>query len=517
MDKITEVNNASSNTKRIAKNTLMLYFRQILIMLVSLYTVRVVLNVLGAEDYGIYNVVAGVVTMFTFLNSALAAASQRYFSYYLGKKDDKRLSDFFSLSLTIYIMIAIIIILLAETLGLWFINKKLIIPAERSIAAKFVYHFSVISIFFSMITAPYMAEIISHEDMNIYATISIIEVFIKLGSVFLLKYINYDKLIIYGLLMSLIVVINTSIYRIVCKVKYQECKFKFYWNKEDFKEMFSYVGWSIFGSVTPIIKNQAINILINQFYTPIVNAARSISLQVNTAVSSFSRNFSTALRPQIIKDYASEEYEKMFSLIFHGCKYTYYLMWIITCPLLIGMDFILTFWLKNVPDYTVSFTKLALIDALMESITYPIMTANQATGRIKYYQIIVGIILFLNLPISFIAMKMGFNPNSIMIIAVIISFVTVVARIIIVQFQIKFNYIIFFKKVCCPIFIVTGLSYLLSIFIIKLLHIYYVNSIIDILMALVFVIISIFFIGLNKDEKQLIFSMIKTKIGKRNL
>lgn len=502
-----------SNTKRIAKNTLMLYFRQILIMLVSLYTVRVVLNVLGAEDYGIYNVVAGVVTMFTFMNSALASASQRYFSYYMGLNDDKRLSDFFSLSLTIYIIIAVIIVLLAETFGTWFVNVKLIISEERSFAAKIVYHLSVISIIFTMITAPYMAEIISHEDMNIYATISIVEVLVKLGAVFILKFINYDKLIIYGLLMLVIVIINTSVYRLVCRTRYKECKFRFYWNKKDFKEMFSYVGWSIFGSVTPIVKNQIINILINQLYSPVVNAARSISLQVNTAVSSFSRNFSTALRPQIIKDYATEEYDKMIALIFHGCKYTYFLMWVFTCPLIIGIDFVLQLWLKNVPDYTITFTKLALIDALLESITYPIMTANQATGRIKFYQIIVGVILFLNLPISWIFMRNGFSPNSVMYIAVVMSFISVIARILIVKVQLKYKLSEFFKIVIIPIFFVTSISYVLS-FVVKYFLDLYI-SILNIILSIFIVILSILIFGLGKNERMSFIIFLKKKFNVR--
>ena len=339
-----------NTTKRIAKNTLMLYFRQILIMVVSLYTVRVVLNTLGAEDYGIYNVVAGVVTMFSFLSSSMATASQRYFSFALGENDNEKLKKYFSMSFTIYCLIALIVLVLAETVGLWFVVNKLVVPMERKDAAFWIYQASVFSMIFTILTAPFMASIIAHEDMNIYAYVSIIEVVLKLGIVFLLPLFAIDKLIFYGLLMAVVVFINTAIYRTICVKKYSECKFSFFWEKDLFKELISYTGWNMFGAAVGVFKYQVVNIILNQFFNPIVNTARGIAQQVNSAVNSFAQNFSTAVRPQIIKTYASGEKDKMLQLMFRSCKATFLLMYVFALPLILEMPYVLKLWLKNVPD-----------------------------------------------------------------------------------------------------------------------------------------------------------------------
>jgi O-antigen/teichoic acid export membrane protein len=319
----------SSNTTRIAKNTLMLYFRQILIMLVSLYTVRVVLNTLGAEDYGIYNVVAGVVTMFGFLSSTMSGATQRFLSIEIGRSDFDRLKRVFSLSLTIYMLFVVIVLLLAETAGLWFITNKLIIPAERKGAALWTYQFSILSFLFTILTAPYMAAVIAHEDMNIYAYVSILEVVLKLVMVFLLNFIAWDKLKVYGILVCGATIINTTIYRTVCMFKYQECKFKFFWEKGLFNEIVYYTKWSILGVFSDVFKYQAILLLLNQYFNPIVITAHSIASSVRNIVSNFSWNFNYALRPQIVKYYAIGQKEEMTKLMFYGVKGTYFLMYLI--------------------------------------------------------------------------------------------------------------------------------------------------------------------------------------------
>ncbi len=342
----------STTTVRIAKNTLMLYFRQILIMLVSLYTVRVVLETLGAEDYGIYNVVAGVVTMFGFLSTAMATASQRYFSFEIGRGDFEQLRKIFSLSLLVYFLIAILVLLLAETIGLWFVNNKLVISSDRKSAALWVYQISILSFLFTIITTPYMAMIIAREDMNIYAFVSIIETILKLGVVFILRLISWDKLVLYGILMLGVTLIITIIYQTICVKKYQECKFRFYWDNVIFKEITSYTGWNMFGASVGVFKNQMVNIVLNQFFNPVVIASRSIAVSVNTAVSSFSHNFSTAIRPQIIKNYATEQKEIMLSLMFRGIKGTYLLMYLFVLPMIFEAPVILKLWLKNPPAFT---------------------------------------------------------------------------------------------------------------------------------------------------------------------
>lgn len=467
MDKTTEANNTASNTKRIAKNTLMLYFRQILIMLVSLYTVRVVLNVLGAEDYGIYNVVAGVVTMFSFLSGAMATASQRYFSFDLGKGDSEHLKTTFSVTFQIYVLLAAIVIILAETVGLWFVNHKLVIPEERMTAANWIFQAAIVSFLLTLITTPYMASIIAHENMNVYAYVSIVEAGLKLGIVFLLKILPFDKLIIYGILLAVVALINTSIYRLYCHKHYAECKFRFVKDGRLFKEIVSYSGWNLFGSTASVVHNQGMTILINLFFGPLVNAARAVAAQVNVAVLSFAQNFSTALRPQIIKFYATGDKESMLKMVMYGTKIIFFLMLMICVPLYFQVPYLMQLWLKNVPDYTVLFVRLVVIDVLIDSISYPVMSVVQTKGKIKLYQGVVGGLLILNLPVSYIFLGLGFAPESVFIVAIILSVFAMIFRILITQKMVHFNLLLPFVKILLLFVVLTALSSLVPILIIK--------------------------------------------------
>lgn len=286
--------------KRIVKNTVFLYFRQIIVMLVSLFTVRLVLSAFGTTDYGIYNVVGGVVAMFGFLTGAMSTATQRYLSFALGKRDLDLYQKTFSLSMLIYLGLCAVVVLLSETVGLWFVYNKLIIPAERLNAALWVYHCSILSFVLSVMTAPYMASIVSHEHMSIYAFMSLFDVFLKIAVVIFLFYLPFDSLKLYAVLLCSCCFLTTSIYKIICRIKYPECRFSFYWNRPLFKEMVSFMGWNFFGAAVGIAKGQGLNILLNLYFGPIVNAARAIAGQVNGAVASFANNFSSAIRPPLI-------------------------------------------------------------------------------------------------------------------------------------------------------------------------------------------------------------------------
>lgn len=504
-----------NNTKRIAKNTLMLYFRQILIMIVSLYTVRVVLNTLGAVDYGIYNVVAGVVTMFSFLSSSMATASQRYFSFALGQNDNVQLKKYFSMSFTIYCLIALIVLILAETVGLWFVTQKLVIPAERQTAAFWIYQASIFSMICTILTAPFMASIIAHEDMNIYAYVSIIEVVLKLGIVFLLPLFAIDKLIFYGLLMTGVVFINTAIYRTICVKKYVECKFSFFWEKSLFKELVSYTGWNMFGSAVGVFKNQIVNIILNQFFNPIVNAARGIAAQVNAAVNSFAQNFSTAVRPQIIKNYASGEKERMMQLMFRSCKATFLLMFVFALPLILEMPYVLKLWLKNVPEYAVLFTILALVDALLDTISYPLMAAAQATGKIKLYQAVVGGVLLLNAPIAFVVLKLGAAPYSVFIVSISITFIAFIVRLFILKRLIDFSFWQFIGKVFVPVVFCALISFVIPYFVRNMMDSSFIRLCVTVIVSVLSVGLSGYFVALSKKEKQWIIGIVKNKFGKK--
>jgi O-antigen/teichoic acid export membrane protein len=458
-----------SNTALIAKNTLLLYFRQILIMLVSLYTVRVVLNILGAEDYGIYNVVAGVVTMFGFLSNSMATASQRYFSFELGKGDLIQLQNTFSLTLLIYIMITALILFLAETAGLWFISNKIVIPQDRRDAVLWVYQTSIASFVFTILTSPYMALIIAHEDMNIYAYVSIIESLLKLCVVLLLDLFAWDKLKLYGSILCIVNFINTAIYRTICIIKYHECKFVFYWNKTLFREIAKFTGWTLSGGISGVLKNQGINILLNIKFGPLVNAARAVAMQVNSAVLCFAQGFSSSMRPHIVKLYAAGEIKRMLAFVFTSVKVMSYLLFLIILPLQLELSSILRLWLKDVPEYTVLFVRIILIETMVESISYPINGAWLAAGKVKIYQIITSVVLLLNLPLALVLVALGVSSSGILIMSALLSLTAFLSRLMIFSKQFKFSVGLYFTGMLIPMLRVTAAGSVIPV-VFSLLH-----------------------------------------------
>ena len=474
---------------------------------------RVVLATLGAEDYGIYNVVAGVVTMFSFLSGSMATASQRYFSFALGQNDEVQLKRYFSMSFTIYCLIALVVVVIAETFGLWFVENKLVVPVERQQAAFWIYQASVFSTVCTILTAPFMASIIAHEDMNIYAYVSVVEVVLKLGIVFLLSLFPADKLIAYGLLMAAVVFVNTAIYRSICARKYVECRFSFFWDKGLFKELVGYTGWNMFGASVGIFKNQLVNIVLNQFFSPVVNAARGIAYQVNGAVNSFSQGFSTAVRPQIIKSYASGNKEEMLALMYRSCKATFFLMYVFTLPLSLEMPYVLGLWLGNVPEHAILFTRLALLDALIDSVSYPLMTAAQATGRIGLYQSVVGGILLLNAPVSYLVLKFGAPSYGVFVVAIIITAMAFITRLYILKKIINFSFRNFIGKVFFPVIFGAGIAFIISYFTCNILKETVWGLYITIIVSVISVFLSSYFFVLSKNEKKWINGILNN-LGK---
>ena len=419
---------SSIDNKRIAKNTIFLYIRMIVVMGIGLYTVRAILDILGATDYGIYNVIGGVVGMFSFLNGTLTTASQRYFSVELAKNDIKRLNKWFCLNISIFSSFIIFFLLVAETIGLWFVNTQLTIPPDRIFAANIIYQFAIFSFCISFFSIPYTALIIAHEKMSAFAYISIIEAFLKLVIVFILLHTQSDKLIIYGLLMLLTSIGITGAYCIYSRRNFMESKFHLYWNKEEFKELFSFSGWHLLGTFSVVIRNQGINILINVFFCPAVNAARAIADQIYNAIMQLSNNFFTAVKPQIYKSYSNGEYDGLYKLINRSTIVCSLLVAILVFPLLSNTSYILHLWLKDVPEYTILFTQLVLINGLIDSIMGPTTASALATGNIKRYQLIVANIFILNLPISYIALKLGAEPTMTLLISIALSLLSVFVR-----------------------------------------------------------------------------------------
>ena len=494
----------SENNKRIAKNTLLLYFRMMLTMIVSLYTSRVVLSALGVEDFGIYNVVGGVVAMFSILSGSLSSAISRFITYELGKGNTDKLKNIFSSSVTIQIALGFIIALIAESIGLWFLNVKMNIPESRMIAANWVFQFSIITFIINLISVPYNAAIIAHEKMSAFAYISILEVTGKLLIAYLIVISPIDKLIFYAILMCVIAMIIRLVYGIYCKKHFEECTYKFILDKRLLREMFGFAGWNFIGASSVILRDQGGNIIINLFCGPTVNAARGIASQVNTAIHGFVTNFMTALNPQITKSYASGNQDYMMTLIFQGARLSFYMLLILSLPVIINAQYILELWLDQVPEHTTLFVQLILIFAMSESISSPLITAMLATGNIKNYQLIVGGLQMMNLPLSYISLKMGCIPASVIIIAIIISQCCLAARLLLLKNMIQLSIKQYIRKVYANVIIVSLVSLIIPVFIINNTNITFTDFITHSIICILCTMITIYFIGCSSNERSII-------------
>lgn len=508
---------SSESNKRIVKNTALLYSRMFLTMGISLYTSRIVLNTLGIEDFGIYNVVGGVVLMFSFLNTTMSSATQRFLSFELGKNDHKQLRKVFSMSLNIHGIIAVVIFILAETLGLWFLNSQLNIPDARLNAANWVYQFSILSFMLTIMGVPYNAMIIAHERMNVYAYVSIVEVIMKLIVVYSLKWFGFDNLKMYSVLIFCVTAINWTLYRMFCYRNLSETSYSYFWDKSLFETLMSYAGWSLFGNIAGVAMGQGINILLNLFFGPVINAARAIAYQVNSAVNAFVINFQIAMNPQIVKSLAANDMKYMHQLIYQGSKYSFFLLILITLPILLEVDIILNWWLETVPSYTVLFCRLVLINALIDSISGPLMTAAQATGRIKKYQSVVGGLLLLILPISYIFLRLGFAPQVTLYISISISIIALLSRLWILRTLIQISIKRYFKEVIVLSLLVAVSATIIPLVIRIMLEQGTFRFFIVCILSISFTLGSIYLVGLNRQEKLILKLRILEVINKKIL
>ncbi len=506
----------SANSKRIAKNTLMLYFRMLLLMGVTLYTSRVILANLGVEDYGIYNVVGGVVAMFTMISGTLSAAISRFITFELGKGNQEKLNTIFSTSIIIQLFIGLIIAVLVETVGVWFLENKMVIPADRLFAAKWVLQFSLITLIINLISIPYNAAIIAHERMSAFAYISILEASGKLAIAYLITITPIDRLIFYAILMTLVALAVRFTYSIYCRRNFEECKFRWVFDKELLKEIFGFAGWNFIGSTSHILSIQGGNMLLNILGGgPAVNAARGISTQVNGAITQFSSNFMMALNPQITKSYASGNRDYMMTLIFQGARLSFYMLLTLSLPVIVSTPYILELWLGTVPEYTVIFVQLILVLGMCESISSPLITAMQATGNIRNYQIVVGGLQMMNFPISYIMLRLGYFPPIVGIVAIFVSVLCLFARLFMLKKNISFSIRKFFFCVFANL-VITSLAASCAPCIFR------INTTND-LMGFIFISLicvisssaSIYFIGLHNDERILIKNKIIQTINKK--
>ena len=457
------MSDTSSANKRIAKNTLVLYVRMLFTMGISLFTSRVILQTLGVEDYGISSVVGGVISMFTFINAAMVSSTQRYLNFELVRGDANQLRSVFSTSLQIHALIALAIIVLSETVGLWFLNEKLVIPDARMTAAMWVYQCSILSCAVSIMSTPYNAVIVAHEKMSAFAYISILDVSLKLLVVYLLVVLPFDKLIILAILNLLVQLFIRYIYTLYCHRHFPESYFQFWFNKTLFKEMFGFAGWSFWGNLAAILYTQGLNMMLNIFFGPIVNAARGIAVQVQSAVQQFVGGFQTALNPQITKNYASNNLPQMHSLMFRSARFSFLLLFFLSLPVLMETNFILTLWLKTVPDDAVIFTQIMICISLIYTTANPCIIANQATGKVKIYQMVVGGILLLILPISYVVLKLGAPAYSVFIVHFCIESVAQFSRMYMLRNLIHLPLWQYIKNIYIPIVSTVVISIILPL------------------------------------------------------
>ena len=503
-----------SNNKRIAKNTLLLYFRMLFMMAVSLYTSRVVLNALGVEDFGIYNVVGGVVAMFSMLSSSLSSAITRFITYELGTGNQENLKKIFSSAVTIQIGLAILIILLAEAVGVWFLNVKMNIPESRMAAANWVFQFSILTFAINLISVPYNANIIAHERMSAFAYISILEAIGKLTIAYLIIVSPMDRLVFYAILMCAVALIVRFAYGVYCKRHFEECTYRFIFDKDLLKRMFGFAGWNFIGATSAVLRDQGGNVVINLFCGPAANAARGIAFQVNTAISGFVTNFMTALNPQITKSYAVGDRKYMMTLIFQGARLSFYMLLLLSLPVLINTHYILGLWLKIVPDHAVLFVQLVLVFAMSESISNPLITAMLATGRIRNYQLVVGGLQMMNLPVSYILLRMGMFPEVVIVVAIVISQCCLAARLLMLRGMIGLSVRKYMKKVYINVLVVTIIAAILPFLLAISLEESFLNFVLLCFMALICTGITIYYVGCDKTERQFVLNKLHTIIDK---
>lgn len=506
-------NQTSDNNKRIAKNTLLLYFRMLILLAVSLYTSRVVLNALGVVDYGVYNVVGGVIVMLSSITGSLSGASSRFITYALGKEDISLMRKTFGNVLFLHIISAAIVLLLGETIGLWFVNTQLQIPVGRETAAFWVYQFSIFSSILAIISVPYNAAIIAHEKMSAFAYITIIDAVLKLLVVYLIIALPFDRLILYSGLYFLIQIFDRVVYGIYCSRHFKETQsLSFKYDRIIFNKILSYSFWTLNGSLAVFGYTQGLNILLNIFFGPAVNAARGIAVQVQSVCQQFCNNFQVALNPQLTKSYARGDFKYMHELLVRSSKFSFFILFFIALPLMFESQFVLKLWLGIVPSHTVIFLRLVLVIGLLFTLSNPVLTSVHATGQVKIFQIIEATMLLMIVPVAWCLLHFfGVAPETVFIVHIVIEIMTQIMRLFIVCPMIQLSKKIYLKYVVVPICKVVLLAPIIPYFVYRsmsqcgFIQFFLVCSVCVICLSLI-----IFFLGCTKAEQQFIMRKINS-------
>ena len=498
----------SENNKRIAKNTFVLYIRMFVMMFIGFFTARITLNALGVDDFGINNVVGGLVSMFTLLSGSLSSAAGRFITFALGKGDLEERKRTFATIVNIHIILAVVVVLAIETIGVWFLNHKLNIPPDRMVAAHWVLQCSVVSFALGLLSVPYNSSIIAHERMSAFAYMTIFDAVCKVIVVAAIYYYGGDKLILFSILSIIPSIITQIIYIWYCKKHFSECVYTFLWDKKLFREMFGFAGWNFIGSTAALMRDQGVNIVINVFTSPAVNAARAVAMRLNGLIGQFTGNFMVSLNPQITKYYAVGDLTRMHKLLFYGTRFSYYLFMFIAIPVIFEVEVIPSVWLGNVPEHAVLFTRLVLVLSLIDIFSSTLITAQNATGNIRNYQLVVGGLYLLNLPFSYLLLKEGFIPEVTLVVAIIIAVVCMIARLCFLRNSINLPVSDYVRKVILNALLVTVVSLVLP----GLCYHYIADIFWRFLAVCTASIISsaaaIFFIGCDSQERDLAMNYV---------
>lgn len=509
-----EENNSYKNPQRIAKNTAYLYIRMIILLIISLYSSRLVLKELGITDYGIYNVIGGLITIFSFINGSMAQASQRFITYELGRGDLTALRNIFSTCVYIHIILAVLIVILGETIGLWYVYNVAVIPTDRFYAALWVYHCSIIVSCASVVTIPYNALIIAHERMAAFSYLAIIEAILKLSIVFSLMVIPFDSLIIYGVLMAILAILMRIFYGVYANRTFPESKLVGRLDVVSLKSMGGYAGWSLWGSMAAAGYSQGLNLLINAFFNPAVNAARGVAVTVQGVIRNFSNNFQVAVNPQITKSFAAGDISYMHTIICRASVLSFYLFFFIALPVWLEIDTLLGLWLADVPQHTANFIRILLIISSIELLSSPLNVSAQATGKIRVYELSTSCILLLIIPLAYIALLVYPKPEiAFGVFLMQVGFAHVV-RIILLKFKIGLSIRRYFREVLIRIMIVSTISIIIPSYV----HILMPQSILRLvcvgLSSALYTSLVIYLLGLNKNEKRMVYSKLTQMLHK---
>ncbi|MBO5886951.1 MAG: lipopolysaccharide biosynthesis protein [Bacteroidaceae bacterium] len=500
--------NQTEKTKRIAKNAVLLYIRMVVTLIITLFTSRIVLKSLGFDDFGLYNVIGGVVTLFAFLRSSMSSSTQRFLAYEMGSSTADNLRHVFCVCLTTHILLALVLFALAETIGLWFLNTHINIPVDREEAANWIYQFAVLSLCMNMVSLPYDADIVSNERMGYFAFLSILDAVLKLAIAYIVLYTKGDNLILYGALMMGISALNLFLNWIYCRMKFAETRFSFFWNKAMFLRIFSFSGWTIYGQLAVVGSNQGTNILVNIFHSVAANAAMGVGHQVNSALTGLVSNFQTAFKPQITKSYASGDYEYLTSLTNYASKISFFLLFLVSLPIILNIEWVLQLWLERVPAHAGELCIVFIIASLCNAVSAPLWMNIFATGRVRNYQLGLSAAYVAELIAVYVLFRMGYPLVVGVSMKAVLNFVVVFVRLYYTHTtQPQFSLVSYSRQVLLPVFCAAILTIAVSLPVANMTN----NDLIRLSLTPIIVIVSIalaYFVGLNKREKKSLRNLI---------